>query len=173
MENKVGIDYGMGLHNVDKKNGIHFGVISQHSVMPEAMDDFEPDYGKASCPSCGNEIREATGEEDSDYFCDKCKESFESHEVWDNVEPNGFTYEQEEYTLTECLETNIFVLKSPYFTYAVFCSPCVPGAGDLDSANPDGVKTYALGHDWFESGEAPYPLFNIEDGKEVIAKEEN
>src|SRR5688572_15841054 len=53
-----GIDYGMGVSNVDRETGIRFGVISQHSVMPEALDDFETDYGDAHCPKCGNEAKD-------------------------------------------------------------------------------------------------------------------
>jgi hypothetical protein len=34
-----GIDYGMGLSNIDEETGIRYGIISQHSVCPEAMDD--------------------------------------------------------------------------------------------------------------------------------------
>ena len=52
----AGIDYGLGQSNVDKANGIRYGVISQHSVIPEAMDDVDYDYGKPTCPKCGNEV---------------------------------------------------------------------------------------------------------------------
>ena len=163
----AGIDYGLDKANIDSKTGIHYGVISQHSVMLEAMDDFEPDYGDPHCPSCGDDIPES-GEQNKDYICKTCDQSFSSDEIWDLVEPNGFTYDQDGYKLTDCLDTDIFVLSSPYFTYASFCSPCVPGAGDLDSPHADGVKCYALGHDWFDGDKAPYPVFSVEDNSEVL-----
>jgi hypothetical protein len=70
------------------------------------------------------------------------------------------------------------LLRSPYYTYAQFCSPCVPGAGNLDAAvdiedtsvlqeGIDGVKTYAFGHDWFEDGKAPYVVYRVDDGSIV------
>ena len=163
-----GIDYGLGKANIDSKTGIRYGVISQRSVMPEAMDDFEPDYGDPHCPECGDEILD---DETKDNFCIKCNRQWESEEIWDMVESQGFTYQQKGYSLTDCLDSDIFILSSPYFTYAQFCSPCVPGAGNLDSPDMDGVKCYALGHDWFEDGKAPYPLFDVGDGKEVLAGE--
>lgn len=35
--------------------------------------------------------------------------------------------------MTDCLDNDAFIIKSPYYTYAQFCSPCVPGAGNLDN----------------------------------------
>jgi hypothetical protein len=45
--NYVGIDYGLGLANIDSETGIRFGVIGQHSLMSEALADFEADFGDA------------------------------------------------------------------------------------------------------------------------------
>lgn len=50
-----------------------------------------------------------------------------------------------------------------YGTFAQFCSPCVPGAGDSPLA--DGVKTYCLGHGWFEDGKAPYAVYSVATGE--------
>lgn len=63
-----------------------------------------------------------------------------------------------------------FILKSPYYTYAQFCSPCAPGAGYLPSPlkdRPAGNKTYCLGHDWFEDGTAPYRVYSVKTNKEM------
>ncbi len=139
----AGIDYGMGHANVDTKTGIRYGVISQHSVLQAWADSAEPYYG----------------EHDDD-------ETDSEREVPD--EPLGWSFDDDGYNLTDCLDSDIFVLKSPYYTFARFCSPCVPGAGNLDSADPDGVKTYCLGHDWFDEGKAPYPVYSVETDKEVL-----
>lgn len=176
----AGIDYGLGQSNIDKGTGIRFGVISQHSIMPEATDDFEQDYGKPTCPTCGNVIDEtATLPEDfktwenytehgcDDYACIHCKHLLDSSEVY-SEESLGFSYERDGYVLTNCLDSDIFVIKSPFYTFAQFCSPCVPGAGNLDTPVEDGPKTYCLGHDWFEDGKAPYPVYSVATG-ELIA----
>jgi hypothetical protein len=97
-------------------------------------------------------------------------------------------YESDGYKLTNCLHTDVFVLNSPYFTYAQFCSPCVPGACNLNSplvTPPDDVyggnnfeddwqkiranRCYCLGHDWFEDGRAPYPVYSVETGELVAS----
>lgn len=178
-----GIDYGLiGQSNRDKATGIHYGVISQHSVMPEALNDLEPDYGEATCPKCGNVVCEYDGDKHNeysapgtghrwmsascDYACESCEILIDSQDAYGD-EPQGFTYDSDGYQLTDCLDSDIFVLASPFYTFANFCSPCVPGAGNLDSDNPDGVKTYCLGHDWFENGKAPYPVYSVATDAEV------
>lgn len=178
----AGIDYGMGRTNIDHATGIRYGVISQHSVTQAWCDSSEPQYGDPSCPKCGNDVvAHDTFEGDTsgfnrrskygcaDYVCTACEYLFDSEEVYGD-EPQGYTYSDEGYELADCLDSDIMVLKSPYFTYAPFCSPCVPGAGNIDGTDGnenDGVKTYCLGHDWFEEGKAPYRVYSVETGKEV------
>lgn len=175
----AGIDYGSGRTNIDIKTGIRFGVISQNSVMPEAINDFEQDYGDPHCPKCGNEVNRTTAIEgadeweyyshgSSDYVCEECKHWLDSEDVFSD-EAIGFNYEQDGYTLTNCLDNDIFVIASPFYTFAQYCSPCVPGAGNLDTPILNGVKTYCLSHDWFEGGEAPYLVFRV-DTNEVVNK---
>ena len=67
----------------------------------------------------------------------------------------------------DCLQNDWVVLESPFITRAQFCSPCVPGAGNLDSPCESGPITLCFGHDWFDHGVgAPYPVV---DGNEYIA----
>ncbi len=178
----AGIDYSLGRSNFDTTNGIHFGVISSHSVDPESpWNDAEGNYGKPHCPSCGNEIKAsddetlfAEGTDDTpdwfdgkDFTCVACESCYWSDSVY-SEEALGYTYEDGEYNLTDCLQSDIFVLKSPYYTFAQFCSPCVPGAGNLDNPREDGPKTYALGHQWFDGDKAPYRVFSVATGLEVL-----
>lgn len=88
----------------------------------------------------------------------------------EDTEPIGWHIEDGEYAMTDCLDSDVMVLKSPYYTFACYCSPCVPGAGNLDSADPQGVKTYCLGHDWFEDGAAPYPVYRVDTNELVPAE---
>ena len=172
----AGIDYGNGKTNTDPQTGIRYGVISQNSVMSDALDDLEPDYGDPHCPKCGDPaeampegddpVGEDWTDDGSDYICRSCKYAFESYDAFTD-ESSGFTYDQDGYSLTDCLDTDLFILKSPYYTFARFCSPCVPGAGNLDNPDPEGAKTYCLGHDWFEGEKAPYPVYSVETGEEV------
>ena len=140
-----GIDYGMGTTNVDHETGIRYGVISQHSVGQAWYEQAEADYGKPTCPKCGNELVdeydgdfEQYGRGCADYACEDCKITIDSQDTF-GEEPIGWNYEGEGYLLTDCLDSDIFVLKSPFYTFAPFCSPCVPGAGNLDDAECDPI----------------------------------
>lgn len=124
-------------------------------------------------------------------------------EAWDVVEQEfndhydcddrSWLWEKDGYALSDCLISDIFVSKSPYFTYAPECSPCVPNAGNLDSAEwfegaepslkaahmvqertakrKGWLKTYCLGHDLFEGQQAPYPVWSVGTGNRVVMVE--
>ncbi len=212
----AGIDYGSGMTNIDVETGIRFGVISQHSIGQAWADSAEADYGKPTCPKCGDEaieydeskdiVRDQMGNEQgqfecghgcADFMCENCEYVFDSSDAYGD-EPLGWSVDDGEYKLVDCLDSDVMVILSPYYTFAPFCSPCVPGAGDLDGADnmpegdgwrwdapaqewrqndtgegfdglsvPSGVKTYCVGHDWFEDGTAPYPVFSVATGAEV------
>ena len=164
----AGIDYSLGRSNRNE-SGFCFGVISQNSVASWIFDYQEFDFGTPqeaiACPECGKEYTaKAWGETIS---CE-CGESFDA-DLRDFAEPVGWSAEFDGYRLCDCLQNDIFVLQSPYFTHAQFCSRCVPGAGNLDSPCESGPKTLCLGHDFFESGVAPYPVFSVDTGELVLA----
>ena len=154
----VGLDYGMGHSNVDKETGIRYGVISQRSVMPEALDDIMTHGEDVAWSQAVAELELEHGKE-----TEALEEALE--QLGNNWETDfgNMSYIKDGYKLTGCLNNDLFVIKSPYFTYAQFCSPCVPGAGNLDHPCDGGVKCYCLGNDWFESG-APYPIYSVETG---------
>lgn len=97
----------------------------------------------------------------------------------DSYESDGglkdYRYDRDGYKLTGCLDNDLFVFKSPYYTYAQFCSPCVPGAGNLDHPVPPDAgapKSYCLFHDWFDDEKAPYRIWRVGDDVEIVAVEE-
>ncbi len=169
--NYVGIDYGLGKVNRDA-SGIRFGVISQDEVGQAWADSSEPVYPDPCCPKCGGKVvpSEEWEEADKDFHCQSCEQSFWSDAVYG--EPSGFAVNDKEYSAScgDC--GDIFILRAPFFTYAQFCSPCAPGACYL--ANPldepcDNNRAYCFGHDWFEGGVAPYPVYSVETGELVVA----
>lgn len=162
----TGIDYGLGRTNIDQETGIRYGVISQHTVGERWYDAAEPQYGDPTCPKCGAIVHPARA--NKDYRCRACRANYWSDEVY-GEEPIGYTFEDSEYSITDCLDSDIMICRSPYYTFAQFCSPCVPGAGNLDTPMPDGVKTYCLGADWFEDDRAPYPVYRVSDDSLVLA----
>ena len=169
-----GIDYGQGKTNIDKTNDIRFGVISQHSLMSESLNDFDADYGPPHCSCCGDEAvdyddekhGEYNGRGCCDFACESCERFFDSSDAYGD-EPICHFLNDGEYKATMGSDGDIFLLKSPFYTHAQFCSPCAPGAGHLDNPCDDGPKTYCFGHDWFEGDEAPYPVFSVRTGEPV------
>jgi predicted RNA-binding Zn-ribbon protein involved in translation (DUF1610 family) len=164
------MDYGGGVTNIDTKTGIRYGVIALNSVTGDSLEDLEYDY-PFNCPDCGNDSLVKSRSAQYDYFCQSCRTWHMSDDCW-GEESNGFHFEDSEYTLVDCLDTNIMVIKSPYYTHARFCSPCVPGAGDLDTPDEDGIKTYCLGPDWFDAHlncPLPYPVYKVEDDSLIEA----
>ncbi|MFA5186682.1 MAG: hypothetical protein WC551_09420 [Patescibacteria group bacterium] len=188
-----GIDYSNGRNNVDHKTGIHYGVIPQNDVLQAWADSSEADYGEPTCPKCGDiatpadhdtvpDLDEVKDWEDNgrDYVCLECRYSFRSDEAYGD-EPNGFIFKDKEYNAFCDSEGDIFILKSPYYTHAQFCSPCAPGACHLGNpVDENGPKAYCFSPDWFdywekEDGEpageycgektaCPYSVYRVSDG---------
>jgi len=158
-----GIDNGMGKSNVDPDTGIRYGVISSNSLMPEAASDIwtEGAVYLPYCPHC-HECMECDSNTLSTASVDKCPSCGKDVEEWDIAdEPNYIEYHETtpdgEIIIIDCLDNDYMIIKSPYVCRGMFCSPCVPGAVDLDSSNGnDGVFAYCLPDDFFEDGRAPY-----------------
>lgn len=134
----LGIDWGGGVTNIDVKTGIRYGVINQKEVLQAWCDSSEPDFAE-------------------------CREDEEN----DCLEPLSYSLDDGEYKATCGEDGDIFIIKSPYYTRCNYCSPCAPGAGWLMSPDKLGIKAYCFGHDWFDSGVAPYPVYSVKNNKEV------
>lgn len=187
--NYPGIDYGLGRSNVSEI-GIRFGVIPQNALDPDAAQDvwfhgrnltFENYLAEAK-----DKIRNALSDFFSDYKHGDKPSKLESaladcFEVIEQDLSDGYDsgddqylYESEGYKVSTS-ETDLFIEQSPYFTYAQFCSPCAPGACYL--LNPletpvESNRAYCFGHDWFEDATAPYPVYSVKTGKQVVPQEQ-
>jgi hypothetical protein len=176
MTNYKGIDYGLGRTNKDHAASIRYGVISQNEVLQAWSDSSEPNYGtpceNLECPECGASVEHP--EAWSDTVQCECGHSFEC-ELPDFAEPLGFTYNGDGYQASAGECGDIFITKAPFFTYAQFCSPCAPGAcyllNTLEQQDPDN-RAYCFGHDWFEDGQAPYPVYSVATGELVLPEKQ-
>ncbi len=171
----AGIDYARGTTaNRNPATGIHYGVISQHSVGQWWYDESQPWYGSQEgesfeCKECGEDTIAPTGSQCGESV--KCSNPGCGCEIepLDNMmEPISHFIDDAEYS-AECHESDICITRSPYFTHAQFCSPCRPGAGNLDSPCESGPRSYCFGHDCFESGVAPYPVYSVATGELIPA----
>ena len=174
-----GIDYGMGMTNVDRETGIRFGVIPMNSLGDYAHESFEADYGDPTCPKCGGSLVDYDDDTHgdyhhisrgfrscADYVCENCQVYMESAEAYGD-EPTGHTLAEGGYAGSLDNYGDVFLLRSPYFTRAGFCSPCAPGACHLESPCDDGERCYCFGHDWFDGDVAPYPVYSVATGELV------
>lgn len=148
----MSIDYGNGLTNRDLETGIRYGVINQNHVLQAWADSSEPEYACKDCDAWDAENEECTED------CPDCEPV-----AW-NVDADGL--------LATCSEDgDIFVLRSPFYTYAAFCSPCAPGACWLVTpVDPDpNNKCYCLGQDWFDESyePCPYPVWRVDTDEQV------
>ena len=112
---------------------------TQDERLANVAHDIKYLYRDPVCRSVAMEIEELGGDS-----------APSRQEVWDVISDRfGDTYEcddrdwcweEDGYVLENCLQSDMFVSKSPYFTYAQFCSPCIPGGCNLDSPyEPEGV----------------------------------
>ena len=173
--------------NFDEKTGISYGVISPHAINQDALNDLynegtDPHYENARqeiltavsdfAGNSGLVISDEMQMQISDLLIDDMSDHYES------CGDGQCDYTDKDYTLHISGDNfGIFVIKSPYYTYCRKCSPCAPGAGDLnnpleidefnDMDNYD--RAYCLGPDYFnEESQIPYRVFNVSDDKEVI-----
>lgn len=174
-----GIDYsGPGAAcNRDPESGIRYGVIPIGSLAHWAWEVFEADYGDPRCPKCGGEVVQHDEETHWDYedhvrslcrehACESCEVIFDTEHVYRN-EPLCHNLDGGVYQGRLDPDNDVWVFKSPYYTRAAFCSPCAPGACSLSSSCDDGERAYCFGHDWFEGGVAPYPVYRVDNNEEV------
>lgn len=145
--------------NINPNTGIRYGVISSNGLDPEIFQDL---WDSASDPQItenpSEEYRCPPGE------CDEC----------DNPEGNG--WEQCEHAMDRFLSDDmidwpntpregnsdgvhytidefgggylVWICMSPHIADYPQCSPCVPGAGDLDGERGGGVQCYDVPDDW-------------------------
>jgi len=193
-KNYPGLDYsGPGSKvNRDSDTYIRYGIIPTNDVGQSWYDAGEPQYGDPHCPDCGNKVVSSDKKSvpqkyrgDKDYYCKTCKKSIWSDNCFPD-QPCGITYDQDGYQLNEDDSGDLWVFKSPYYTYAQFCSPCAPGAGYLTNSFESTLegddfrkaaeslgfpKVYCLDFEWFENWKAPYRVFRVEDDLEIIVRE--
>lgn len=151
----AGIDYSYstGLANKDDDN-VRYGVIAANHVGQYWFDEAESVYPCEDCDGWDSE-NECCSEE-----CPCC-------------EPSEWKVENDDLVATQCEDGDIFVLKSKFYTFAQFCSPCAPGACYLENWLDEPVennKCYCLGPDWFE-GECPYPVWSFKTGEKIYTPE--
>lgn len=162
--------------NIDPKTGIHYGVIRKNDLFNCAEEFYERatdltyeleenNLKNVIETGLGGMLNEEHVKEIVDIAVKLLREEYEGDCAVLLYEQDGFKL----YASND--DTDLMVLKSPYYTYAKKCSPCAPNAGDLSAAvkskdeiKSDMVKTYCLPADWFDEEEGcPYEYWEVEE----------
>lgn len=154
------------------KTGIHFGVIPKNDLF-NCAEEFFDNAKDMTYEGIIDEIHEAIqglsdyiDEETINEMIGMAETNFGDRYDGDCAEQ---LYERDGYIIQSNADgCDLFVIKSPYYTYAPPCSPCAPGAGYLRDAvknknDQRGLKTYCLSDNWFEEGQCPYEYWEVED----------
>jgi len=158
--------------NMNVETGIHYGVIPKNDLFNFAEEFF--DHAEDMSLKEGFENIIDTINSLKDQLSDTAikdileiaeqdfGENFEDECSLMRYERNGFIIEVPN---DDC---DLFIIKSPYFTHAPFCSPCAPGAcyiknGVKEGEEPKGAKAYCLPEDWFEKGKCPYKYWEVKE----------
>ena len=170
----AGIDYsGLTQVNRNPNTGIRYGIIPVPDVGQSWYDSSEPNDAPCACPECGNEMnhtkkRTAANE----YWCRTCHKGYSSSDdIWGDS--SGSHYQQDGIEAFDDDNNDLWIVKSPYFTHAQFCSPCAPGACYLrNEIEPtESNRAYCLNGEWFNGGKPPYRVWSVKTGKEIIYKD--
>jgi hypothetical protein len=181
--------------NFDEKTGIRYGVISPYSIssncdydLYEGPNSTDPYYERmrTEISLSVDNLMTDTDYVVSDDLKEQIKDMILQEQSDDYENPDGqMDYSDSEYDLHVSGDNfGIFVMRSPYYTYCRNCSPCAPGAGDLnnpvDPVNLDlaqlehiGAKTLCLGPEWFDKGDdqyarkIPYRVFRVDNDQEA------
>lgn len=160
-----GLNYGAESSNIDIETGVRYGVISANKLSSAICDVLEPIY-ECSCPDCGAPMK--NNEPPEDLLCEACGYKGRDESEFYPEEPSWWAYEENNLFFMQDEYNDIIIFKSPFVAYAQFCSPCMPGACNLESPLAEDSRDrdnlcYALDETWFEGNEAPYDYFKLED----------
>lgn len=149
--------------NYNSKTGIPFGVIQGNNVQ-DLLDDIFTNGTNLSFEDFQEQIKKELSEAIAGVLAQYTRhpeavaESLAYDDILETLMDGGLCdyYECEEpefYYEDGSLKLEltylggaplIYVLESPFVTHCRPCSPCVPGAGDLDSPDEDGMLCYCL-----------------------------
>jgi len=169
--NKQGINYDRSnQYNIDKTTNIRYGVIHQNDV-PFWCELSEPFYHKTEAEKELEKIESLEDiTEEQELRSKILREQIEEENQF--IEPSSFIIDNSDYQ-AECVDNvDIFIMKSRFYTYAKFCSPCAPGACYLKDYTPvdevtrDMDKCYCFGLEMFDDTfPCPYPIWEIATDK--------
>lgn len=139
--------------NVNPETGIPYGYIRADSLHPDVVDELQRGadlHYEEACLEMSARIANAV----DDFLSSRSAISVIEHalELFDHEDDEPVhegEYEQVHYR-TSWLggALHVWVFSSPVTGHYQKCSPCVPGAGNLDCPDLDGIVCYDVPADW-------------------------
>lgn len=172
--------------NIDPETGIHYGIIPKNDLL-NCAEEFFNEATDITYEELAEEIRAEINGTLDELFESLERQTIVSEELKQRIKDDAMEqiinefnddyndevarliYETDEYIIQgDNDDSDLFVIKSPYYTYAPRCSPCAPNAGYLRDANVNAeFKTYCLGPEWFEDEKAQYPIWKVENDEKL------
>jgi len=130
------------MKNRNETTLVAYGVASLNSLADWVWEEFTDNGASLTA----REI-------EAEFYAENPGETELPESFWDDVEITEECFELE----TDGMKLGlswlggapiVWVFESPHMARFAPCSPCVPGAGDLDSPEPDGVMAYCLPGEW-------------------------
>jgi hypothetical protein len=164
--------------NTNTETGIPFGVVNGNTV-PDLLDEITTSGDSTTFAAYKRELTEGIAaalrgvaeDRTGDDRAAKIVEQMDCEQLAESMLDSGLNdaleFDEEEFEHTETVDGApvkyllgylggaplIWICDSPYVAYARGCSPCVPGAGDLDSITDEsaGALCYCCPPDCFDS----------------------
>ena len=143
--------------NINYETGIRYGIVAANNLDPEIVDQMQregidvhyeeakSDLWDAIKRSCGDSMSDRDSDDVADLAVERMSDHWQEDEPVHRFEIDGVKGQ------TTWLGGGllIFFFFSPHILKGRLCSPCVPGALDLNNLDPDGYEGYAPPNDWF------------------------
>lgn len=140
--------------NVNPETGVRYGAVSARLLYDEVIETIQNDGTDLTRAAEAAALR-AEIQTKRPYI----GETELANEVYFALEGECYDQPEHRYTRPDGLDVltmwlggamHVMVLRSPHFTATNLCSPCMPGAGNLDEAPVNGGhRCYDVPPDWY------------------------
>lgn len=165
--------------NMNSETGIHYGVIPKNDLFncaEEFYDNAEDETFKEISDDLAHDLKgilenwmpESDMQDIIDQAIERMNENYENDHGLMIYKKDGYEIHGRND------DTDLFVIKSPYYTMVRECSPCAPNAGYLRDY-PGPLKTYCLPDEWFddEYSKCPYEkIYSVETNEEILTRKQ-
>ncbi|WNA15647.1 hypothetical protein XaC1_4 [Xanthomonas phage XaC1] len=156
--------------NVNVSTGISYGVINANVIDGDVLHNISFGSNSIDITMLSLRIDHAQSQEDINFvlpvislsesanrFYNRVQEALDATSIdWDSFYTEHEEINSDVYSaivdgcevLYSTDSNTITVIDSPYTDKFARCSPCYPGAGDLNTRDNDGINTYTVPSDW-------------------------